>query len=348
MRWEPPSWESPSAEPDEGRSPRDDEAGESSTDEVSPAAESQSEHERRALDEPGEDGEAPASEAGIDETATPLPAAAGADESGQPSGGSLDEPDREAEHGDGTDATPGEQAAGLGTVPTGIDDRDVETLAAAVVSPVMSSNSRSQDLEVPAASLGPSERLADAGDGWFLDAAAEAAETPLAERDASSDASDATEAGTESSAADDAGDEPRSGSATTGEAEELELLPAELAESAEDWGGGGEAAVGPQSGYSERAVDSAARLVDSPGAPANGEGPSSVAALEELKKMEPWASPMAEERDVDPASTIAEALERLARRFRDGSIVLPPDSDVHSDEGALAIALAALLRQSGR
>lgn len=53
------------------------------------------------------------------------------------------------------------------------------------------------------------------------------------------------------------------------------------------------------------------------------------------------AAPWAEE---DPAPTVAEALERIARQIRDGAVVLPADAPADSDAGALAAALTALLR----
>jgi hypothetical protein len=46
-----------------------------------------------------------------------------------------------------------------------------------------------------------------------------------------------------------------------------------------------------------------------------------------------------------PAGTMAEALERIARRIRDGEVVVPPDVDPAANEaGALALVLASLLR----
>ncbi|MBX6332174.1 MAG: hypothetical protein IRY91_10050, partial [Gemmatimonadaceae bacterium] len=46
-----------------------------------------------------------------------------------------------------------------------------------------------------------------------------------------------------------------------------------------------------------------------------------------------------------PAGTVAEALERIARRIRDGEVVVPADVDPAANEaGALALVLASLLR----
>ncbi|HEX6537082.1 MAG TPA: hypothetical protein VF041_21040 [Gemmatimonadaceae bacterium] len=52
---------------------------------------------------------------------------------------------------------------------------------------------------------------------------------------------------------------------------------------------------------------------------------------------EPWA-------EENPAPTVAEALERIARKIREGAVVLPSDAPADSDAGALAAALTALLR----
>lgn len=58
----------------------------------------------------------------------------------------------------------------------------------------------------------------------------------------------------------------------------------------------------------------------------------------------PWAPPAPAPAAVDPAESVAESLERIARRVRDGEVMLPPDAAPPSDESALALALAALLR----
>jgi hypothetical protein len=66
--------------------------------------------------------------------------------------------------------------------------------------------------------------------------------------------------------------------------------------------------------------------------------------LDELKEIEPWAIPEGEARVRPLGEIVAEALQRVAGRFRAGEIVLPPDMMVPSDEAALALALSALLR----
>jgi hypothetical protein len=66
-------------------------------------------------------------------------------------------------------------------------------------------------------------------------------------------------------------------------------------------------------------------------------------SLEEMKEVEPWPMSPAEPRTYR-GDAIGEALERVAKRIRDGEIVLPADTSASNDEAALALALAALLR----
>lgn len=66
--------------------------------------------------------------------------------------------------------------------------------------------------------------------------------------------------------------------------------------------------------------------------------------LGDLKEIEPWALPAGEASDPNPALHVADALERVARRIRSGDIILPPDSSAATDDAALALALAAVLR----
>ena len=68
-----------------------------------------------------------------------------------------------------------------------------------------------------------------------------------------------------------------------------------------------------------------------------------VTSLEEVKESEPWtmsaANPLANRGDA-----IGDALERIAKRIREGKIILPADATASNDEAALALALTALLR----
>ncbi|MBC7791020.1 MAG: hypothetical protein H7Z74_13825 [Anaerolineae bacterium] len=65
-------------------------------------------------------------------------------------------------------------------------------------------------------------------------------------------------------------------------------------------------------------------------------------SLEEIKESEPWT--MSPANVPDRGNAIGDALERVAKRIREGEIILPPDTRAGSDEAALALALAALLR----
>jgi hypothetical protein len=65
--------------------------------------------------------------------------------------------------------------------------------------------------------------------------------------------------------------------------------------------------------------------------------------LDRLKETEPWAAPAPEPFDPDVRATVATALERAAARVRAGDVVLPPNARATSDEGALALTLAAML-----
>ena len=83
------------------------------------------------------------------------------------------------------------------------------------------------------------------------------------------------------------------------------------------------------------------------GAPAAEPAPPSDPALEELKEVEPWAMP-GTSAAATPSDSLAGALERVARQVRDGSLVLQVDAAPDSDEEALALALAAVLRSRRR
>jgi hypothetical protein len=66
------------------------------------------------------------------------------------------------------------------------------------------------------------------------------------------------------------------------------------------------------------------------------------AALEAIKEMEPWA--FATTLPASSTAAVAEALERVARRIRNGEVRVRADGSVPSDETALAAALQALGR----
>lgn len=82
--------------------------------------------------------------------------------------------------------------------------------------------------------------------------------------------------------------------------------------------------------------------------------PASMQSLEELKESEPWdltpshsheAIPEAPFASAAPAGhDVADALERIAARVRDGELDVPADADL-SDEAALSAVLTALLRK---
>lgn len=68
---------------------------------------------------------------------------------------------------------------------------------------------------------------------------------------------------------------------------------------------------------------------------------------------EPWepapgAGAASENVVADPSAAVAEALERIAQRVRAGEVSVPADAEAASDETALAVALAALLRRRPR
>jgi hypothetical protein len=81
--------------------------------------------------------------------------------------------------------------------------------------------------------------------------------------------------------------------------------------------------------------------------------PSSVQSLEELKESEPWdltpshsheAIPEAPVASAAPTGhDVADALERIAARVRDGELDVPTGAEL-SDEAALSAVLTALLR----
>ncbi len=70
------------------------------------------------------------------------------------------------------------------------------------------------------------------------------------------------------------------------------------------------------------------------------------AALEALKEMEPWALPSAVVPEA--GSSVADALERVARRIRSGELKMPSDVAASTDENALSAALQALVRSPRR
>jgi hypothetical protein len=74
--------------------------------------------------------------------------------------------------------------------------------------------------------------------------------------------------------------------------------------------------------------------------PESGAGES----LDRLKEIEPWAMPATAPSAASAEDAIAAALERIARRVRDGEVALPPETASTTDEAALALTLAALLR----
>jgi hypothetical protein len=74
--------------------------------------------------------------------------------------------------------------------------------------------------------------------------------------------------------------------------------------------------------------------------PESSEGES----LDRLKEIEPWAMPSTAPSATSAEDAIAAALERIARRVRDGDVALPPEATSATDEAALALTLAALLR----
>ncbi|HEU4643909.1 MAG TPA: hypothetical protein VFS44_15780 [Gemmatimonadaceae bacterium] len=69
---------------------------------------------------------------------------------------------------------------------------------------------------------------------------------------------------------------------------------------------------------------------------------------EETREADPWTMPPAEPSPEPAVPAVAEALERIAQRIREGGVVLPADTAAQSDAGALAVALAALLRGAPR
>jgi len=66
-------------------------------------------------------------------------------------------------------------------------------------------------------------------------------------------------------------------------------------------------------------------------------------SLEQVKESEPWMTSTAKPHE-HRGHAIGDALERVAKRIREGTIVLPADTSASNDEAALALALAALLR----
>lgn len=66
-------------------------------------------------------------------------------------------------------------------------------------------------------------------------------------------------------------------------------------------------------------------------------------SLEQVKESEPWTTSTAKPHE-HRGHAIGDALERVAKRIREGTIVLPADTSASNDEAALALALAALLR----
>jgi len=79
----------------------------------------------------------------------------------------------------------------------------------------------------------------------------------------------------------------------------------------------------------------------------NRDTPASVQSLEELKESEPWdLTPSHSHEAVSAAPRghdVADALERIAARVRDGELDVPAGADL-SDEAALSSVLTALLR----
>jgi hypothetical protein len=71
-------------------------------------------------------------------------------------------------------------------------------------------------------------------------------------------------------------------------------------------------------------------------------------SLEQLKELEPWALPPSIPTHADAAAMVAEALDRVARRLRNGELLLPPDLEAESEAAALAAALTAVLRSGTR
>ena len=69
--------------------------------------------------------------------------------------------------------------------------------------------------------------------------------------------------------------------------------------------------------------------------------------LESVKELEPWGVP-----SVAPAvavsDIVADALERVARKIRQGDLKVPPDASASSDENSLSAALQALVRAPRR
>ena len=71
--------------------------------------------------------------------------------------------------------------------------------------------------------------------------------------------------------------------------------------------------------------------------------PEMAKSLDQAKENEPWTTPPSKPHD-QRGHAIGDALERVAKRIREGTIMLPADTSASNDEAALALALAALLR----
>jgi hypothetical protein len=67
--------------------------------------------------------------------------------------------------------------------------------------------------------------------------------------------------------------------------------------------------------------------------------------LDALKELEPWALPGTEPSGLT-SDDVAAALERIAARIRSGDLFVPGASATTTDEGALALVLAALLQRA--
>jgi hypothetical protein len=110
----------------------------------------------------------------------------------------------------------------------------------------------------------------------------------------------------------------------------------------------GHAAVVPEAPASY--VREPAREEDTPDAEAERVSVS-AADLEALKEVEPWALPPEPQPSSSSASaseSVADRLERLAKRLRRGELDVPVDTPSGSDEAALAALLSALYRASQR
>jgi hypothetical protein len=82
--------------------------------------------------------------------------------------------------------------------------------------------------------------------------------------------------------------------------------------------------------------------------PAGTEAEHSRSATPESSKSSMESFPSADATGAAWENTVAAALDRVARRIREGELPLPTDVQAASDEGALAMVLAALLRGGPR